>query len=74
VNFLFSSEYLCLPKEIYTGEAGDAIASGHLASKQSLREGLCPTGVNPKEVGRAKRGFAVHCKTSGRNGTKYEMS
>jgi len=29
--------------------------------------GLCPTEVNPKEVGRAKRGFAVHCKTSERN-------
>jgi len=36
------------------------------------QRGLCPTEVNPKEVGRAKRGFAVRCKTSERNEIKAE--
>jgi len=56
-------------QNIYAFRAREAFTS--LTVRQ--QGGLCPTEVNPKEVGRAKRGFAVHCKTSERNGIRWRI-
>jgi len=68
---LLSSDDLCLPQGGIHRRSRRCDSIGPPGQFcEAKREGLCPTEVNPKEFGRAKRGFAVHCKTSERNGMK----